>query len=249
MLDESAWPFHQQIMETFPFNKYSIEPCELTEYLSTHRGLRWKVCILPSVASPLSQQASKLNRIALQAYIRIEGNEHTGGHRYAPFGFLQASGSGQGRRVVHLFVLPFDFPRLWPLLGSVASAQLCLTECLLTLLSCLAALVADLAGPLKYQPTLKWRQDFESYLASVPSYYLPLLRNGTYSLSPSLPLSLIYAFHSSLRGRERRASILIYTTAMKRFGVMTTVIPDHLDGGLSYTLSNSMKKLKQHVRP
>jgi hypothetical protein len=95
--DDSAWPYHTQMMESFPFNKYAVEPCEVTEYLSTHRGVRWKV------------------------YVRIEQpNEHEGNrYRYAAFGFLQATAAGaSARRSVHLFVLPFDFPRLWPLLGT-----------------------------------------------------------------------------------------------------------------------------------
>jgi hypothetical protein len=39
---------------------------------------------------------------------------------------------------------------------------------------------AEVAGALKYQPTAKWRQDFEAYLSGVPPYYLPLLRNGVW---------------------------------------------------------------------
>lgn len=38
----------------------------------------------------------------------------------------------------------------------------------------------------KMNPTPKWRQEFEKYLLSIPSYYYSSMRNGTYHWNPWL---------------------------------------------------------------
>ncbi len=47
-------------------------------------------------------------------------------HGELPFGYLKAS---VATGTVSLFVLPFNFPRLWPLLGNGFSCVCCVCEC------------------------------------------------------------------------------------------------------------------------
>mmetsp|Transcript_11630 Transcript_11630/g.16135 ORF Transcript_11630/g.16135 Transcript_11630/m.16135 type:complete len:793 (+) Transcript_11630:2-2380(+) len=115
------------IYENFPFDKYEIESSALTNYFLTHKQsatVCWHVYIAGS-----SSGTSKLGE---------------------PFGFLKASTS---QNTVNLFVLPYNFPVLWPLLDELLNIN-------------------------KLTITPKWRQDFEKYLQSIPNYYYPTLRNA-----------------------------------------------------------------------
>ena len=77
--------FEGYIQKGFPFDKYLIERCDLTDWMVKHKvGTCWPVFV------PNSSPTGK--------------NE--------PFGYLKASAGN-----VCLFVLPFNFPRLWVLLG------------------------------------------------------------------------------------------------------------------------------------
>src|SRR5690606_31690443 len=82
-----------------------------------------------------------------------------------PFGFLKPSTSSNS---VQLYVLPYNYPRLWPLLG----------EYLIEHTRIIINYVDDLVNNLKMTPSVKWKQDFDKYLASIPSYYYTPLRNG-----------------------------------------------------------------------
>uniref|UniRef100_G3T1Y2 Integrator complex subunit 6 n=1 Tax=Loxodonta africana TaxID=9785 RepID=G3T1Y2_LOXAF len=66
-----------------------------------------------------------------------------------PFGYLKAS---TALNCVNLFVMPYNYPVLLPLLD-------------------------DLFKVHKAKPTLKWRQSFESYLKTMPPYYLGVVQN------------------------------------------------------------------------
>ena len=77
--------FEGFIQKGFPCDKYTIERCELTDWMIKHKaGSCWPVFVRNS--SPTGK------------------NE--------PFGYLKTSPNN-----VCLFVLPFNFPRLWMLLG------------------------------------------------------------------------------------------------------------------------------------
>ncbi|KAM6288052.1 integrator complex subunit 6 isoform 2-T2 [Spheniscus humboldti] len=67
-----------------------------------------------------------------------------------PFGYLKAS---TALNCVNLFVMPYNYPVLLPLLD-------------------------DLFKVHKAKPTLKWRQLFESYLKTMPPYYLGPLKKA-----------------------------------------------------------------------
>lgn len=112
------------IIDNFPFDKYELEQTSLTNYLATaKRGVCWQVFV-PGSAGP-----NKLGE---------------------PFGFIKASSA---HPTASLFVLPYNYPKLWPLLDDLVNVQ-------------------------KMAPSPKWRQEFERYLMSIPSYYHPYMRNA-----------------------------------------------------------------------
>lgn len=88
-----------------------------------------------------------------------------------PFGYIKA-GRSATRRYVSLFVLPYNYPKLWPLLGQ------CSFECFP--FNVLIFFFKDeLANQHKQSvPPAKWRKEFENYLAHIPPYYIPMLKNG-----------------------------------------------------------------------
>ncbi|KAF6733777.1 Integrator complex subunit 6 [Oryzias melastigma] len=67
-----------------------------------------------------------------------------------PFGYLKAS---TALNCVNLFVMPYNYPVLLPLLD-------------------------DLIKVHKFKPTIKWRQSFETYLKTMPPYYIGPLRKA-----------------------------------------------------------------------
>ncbi|XP_036156340.1 integrator complex subunit 6 isoform X4 [Myotis myotis] len=76
-----------------------------------------------------------------------------------PFGYLKAS---TALNCVNLFVMPYNYPVLLPLLD-------------------------DLFKVHKAKPTLKWRQSFESYLKTMPPYYLGDLKPQTFRNAYDIP--------------------------------------------------------------
>eukprot|EP01113_Clastostelium_recurvatum_P003584 TRINITY_DN11566_c0_g1_i1.p1 TRINITY_DN11566_c0_g1~~TRINITY_DN11566_c0_g1_i1.p1 ORF type:complete len:611 (+),score=160.55 TRINITY_DN11566_c0_g1_i1:850-2682(+) len=150
------------LLENFPFDKYEIEPCSLTQFLVSHMGTRPNIC--------------------WYVYMGNSGPTHGAGE---PFGYLKLSSTGHA---VNMFVFPYNFPRLWPLLEELASQY-------------------------KMNPPTKWRNEFEQYILTVPPYYIAPLRN-----------------------------------ALKRFGVTAPLVPDHIDGGLSHTVTTYLKKIKQQAK-
>eukprot|EP01112_Ceratiomyxa_fruticulosa_P021136 TRINITY_DN7363_c0_g1_i1.p1 TRINITY_DN7363_c0_g1~~TRINITY_DN7363_c0_g1_i1.p1 ORF type:complete len:826 (-),score=170.60 TRINITY_DN7363_c0_g1_i1:39-2516(-) len=112
------------ILDNFPFDKYEIEPNPLTQYLLTYK-----------------------QNVCWYTYISNSGQTPGPGE---PFGYLKASSGGA---VVNLFVFPYNFPRLFPLLE-------------------------DLARNHAMNPTAKWRIEFEQYLNTLPSYYITPMKNA-----------------------------------------------------------------------
>lgn len=111
----------------FPFDEYEVEPCPLTTALITQ----------------LSQ--SKTGQVCCQVYAANSGPGE-------PFGFIKAARSRKtGHKSVTLVVLPYNYPRLWPLLDELINTH-------------------------RNMPNHKWRKEFDSYLARLPPYYFPYLR-------------------------------------------------------------------------
>ena len=102
-----------------------------------------------------------------------------------PFGYLKAS---TNLNCVNLFVMPYNYPALLPLLGEYRRCLfrlLCfnLLACQIewNLLFAYALLFYLILNPCfstddlfrihKLKPTLKWKQQFENYLKTMPVYY------------------------------------------------------------------------------
>ncbi|XP_070265207.1 integrator complex subunit 6 isoform X3 [Myotis yumanensis] len=102
-----------------------------------------------------------------------------------PFGYLKAS---TALNCVNLFVMPYNYPVLLPLLD-------------------------DLFKVHKAKPTLKWRQSFESYLKTMPPYYLGPLRKAVRMMgapnliADSMEYGLSYSVISYLKKLSQQAKI------------------------------------------
>uniref|UniRef100_A0A8C9WC20 Integrator complex subunit 6 n=1 Tax=Scleropages formosus TaxID=113540 RepID=A0A8C9WC20_SCLFO len=107
------------VVDKVPFDKYELEPSPLTQYILERKSPHtcWQVFVCNSA------KYSDLGQ---------------------PFGYLKAS---TALTCVNLFVMPYDYPVLLPLLD-------------------------DLCKVHKFKPTMKWRQSFENYLKTLPPYYI-----------------------------------------------------------------------------
>eukprot|EP00088_Acartia_fossae_P009653 TRINITY_DN1470_c0_g1_i11.p1 TRINITY_DN1470_c0_g1~~TRINITY_DN1470_c0_g1_i11.p1 ORF type:complete len:1068 (-),score=228.93 TRINITY_DN1470_c0_g1_i11:1485-4688(-) len=127
------------IIDNLPFDKYELEPSPLTLFILGRKqpNYCWQVFI---------QGSTKMGDT---------------GH---PFGYLKAS---TNLLTVNLFVLPYNYPMLLPLLD-------------------------DLFKLHRLKPTNEWRTNFHNYLRTMPSYYAgPLRRALTRMGAGSLASSLI----------------------------------------------------------
>ncbi|KAN0031375.1 hypothetical protein ACTFIV_005239 [Dictyostelium citrinum] len=79
------------IPENFPFDKYELEPCPLTQYLLTNKIQCTQVFMMNS--------------------LQVSGQGE-------PFGCLRLNSAGNS---VNLFVFPYNFPRLWNLLEDLTT--------------------------------------------------------------------------------------------------------------------------------
>uniref|UniRef100_A0A8D0GHV0 Integrator complex subunit 6 n=1 Tax=Sphenodon punctatus TaxID=8508 RepID=A0A8D0GHV0_SPHPU len=102
-----------------------------------------------------------------------------------PFGYLKAS---TALTCVNLFVMPYNYPVLLPLLD-------------------------DLFKVHKAKPTLKWRQSFESYLKTMPPYYLGPLKKAVRMMgapnliADSVEYGLSYSVISYLKKLSQQTKI------------------------------------------
>ncbi|KAL4609089.1 integrator complex subunit 6-like [Arapaima gigas] len=140
------------VVDKLPFDKYELEPSPLTQYILERKSPHtcWQVFVCNSA------KYSDLGQ---------------------PFGYLKASTT---LTCVNLFVMPYDYPVLLPLLGECGS---CSGSLLLgdkdTVVTDLCLVIADdLCKVHKFKPTLKWRQSFENYLKTMPPYYIGPLRKA-----------------------------------------------------------------------
>ncbi|MGH0117479.1 UNVERIFIED_CONTAM: hypothetical protein FKN15_078173 [Acipenser sinensis] len=113
------------VIDKLPFDKYELEPSPLTQYILERKSPHtcWQVFVCNSA------KYSDLGQ---------------------PFGYLKAS---TALNCVNMFVMPYDFPVLLPLLD-------------------------DLFKVHKLKPTLMWRQSFEVYLKTMPPYYIGPLKKA-----------------------------------------------------------------------
>jgi len=113
------------IIDNLPFDKYELEPSPLTLYILARKqpNVCWQVFIQGSSRAP----------------------DMPNGY---PFGYLKASTKLLS---VNLFVLPYNYPVLLPLLD-------------------------DLFKLHRLRPTSEWRAQFHAYLRTMPAYYAAPLR-------------------------------------------------------------------------
>ncbi|XP_034160659.2 integrator complex subunit 6 isoform X1 [Pangasianodon hypophthalmus] len=102
-----------------------------------------------------------------------------------PFGYLKAS---TALSCVNLFIMPYNYPVVLPLLD-------------------------DLIRVHKFKPTPKWRQAFESYLKTMPPYYITPLRKALRMmgapnlLAESMEYGLSYSVASYLKKLSQQAKV------------------------------------------
>ncbi|XP_040578321.1 integrator complex subunit 6-A isoform X2 [Lepeophtheirus salmonis] len=129
------------IIDNLPFDKYELEPSPLTLYIL----------------------ARKQPKISWQVFIQGsgKGGPQDKGH---PFGYLKAS---TNLLTVNLFVLPYNYPILLPLLDELFRQH-------------------------RLKPTNEWKSQFNNYLKTMPSYYAgPLRKALTRMGAGNLAISLI----------------------------------------------------------
>ncbi|KAL6485287.1 hypothetical protein MHYP_G00073320 [Metynnis hypsauchen] len=102
-----------------------------------------------------------------------------------PFGYLKAS---TALNCVNLFVMPYNYPVVLPLLD-------------------------DLIRVHKFKPTVKWRQSFETYLKTMPPYYITPLRKALRMmgapnlLAENMEYGLSYSVVSYLKKLSQQAKV------------------------------------------
>ncbi|XP_074658084.1 integrator complex subunit 6-like [Tubulanus polymorphus] len=156
----SCTPCEPMATENFPFDKYQLEPSPLTQYILERRNpnMCWQV-FMPN-SSKISER----------------------GHA---FGYLKASTDLCN---VNLFVMPYNYNTLLPLLDELFSIHKC-------------------------KPSPAWRQKFDNFLKSMPSYYaktlkLALEKQGARNLVPdNLENNLSYSLISYLKKLKNQAKV------------------------------------------
>ncbi|EFA02055.1 integrator complex subunit 6 [Tribolium castaneum] len=124
------------VIENLPFDKYELEPSPLTQYVLSRK--QPKTCWQVFVAN--SYKNSEV------------------GH---PFGYLKAS---TNLSCVNLFVMPYNYPVLLPLLDELAKIH-------------------------RWKPTNEWRTQFQNYLRTLPAYYAGPLRRALTRMGTPLALA------------------------------------------------------------
>lgn len=148
------------VIDKLPFDKYELEPSPLTQYILERK-------------SP---------HMCWQVFVNCSGKHSDAAH---PFGYLKASTT---LTCVNLFVMPYNYPVLLPLLDDLFKAH-------------------------KLKPNLKWRQAFEMYLKSMPPYFLLPLKKALRMMgapnliSDNMDCGLSYSVISYLKKLSQQAKI------------------------------------------
>lgn len=143
------------VLENLPFDKYELEPSALTKVIL----------------------ARKQPNAAWQCYVP-NSHRSTDSVGY-PFGYLKAS---TNMNCVNLFVLPYDYPVLLPLLDELIKVHHC-------------------------KPTREWKAQFDGYLKNMPLYYCQPLKRALQRLgvpSTLVPDSMENVLHFSVMNHLKR---------------------------------------------
>ncbi|XP_076370772.1 integrator complex subunit 6-B-like isoform X1 [Tachypleus tridentatus] len=146
------------VIDNLPFDKYELEPSPLTQYILSR----------------------KQPTVAWQVYVNGSHKSSELGHS---FGYLKASTT---LTCVNLFVLPYNYPVLLPLLDEFFKVYRC-------------------------KAPKEWKQNFENYLKNMPLYYAAplkraLQRMGAPNLVPeSMENCLSYSILNYLKRLKNQA--------------------------------------------
>ena len=177
-------------------------------------------------------------RVSLSCQVYIENSGSTSGFQY-PFGYLKASSN---LTAVNLFIMPYNYPKIIPLIGKLVCVRVCVRVCVHAWVSVYGAVwvyhvsfhvtVLDELGQLprdRMWPPSSWRAEFADYLTCLPCYYI--------QVSPS--------HHArNLIGQNLLQPL---RNALRSVGAPPSLIPDGYDGQLSYTIQTYLRKLKKQV--
>ncbi|XP_031301536.2 integrator complex subunit 6-like isoform X4 [Camelus dromedarius] len=146
-----------------------------------------------------------------------------------PFGYLKASTT---LTCVNLFVMPYNYPVLLPLLD-------------------------DLFKVHKLKPNLKWRQAFDSYLKTLPPYYLLPLKKALRMMgapnliSDNLDCGLSYSVISYLKKLSQQTKLeserILASVGKKPPQEIGIKVKNHPGGGVSLTYSKNFRKLLKEI--
>lgn len=146
------------IIDNLPFDKYELEPSPLTQAIL----------------------ARKQPNVAWQCFV---SGSHKNNDLGFPFGYLKASTT---LNCVNLFVMPYNYPTLLPLLDELFKVHHC-------------------------KPSKEWKSAFDNYLKMLPLYYMAplkraLQRMGAPALVPdNLDMCLSYTVSSYLKKLKNQA--------------------------------------------
>ncbi|XP_057574263.1 integrator complex subunit 6-like isoform X5 [Hippopotamus amphibius kiboko] len=146
-----------------------------------------------------------------------------------PFGYLKASTT---LTCVNLFVMPYNYPVLLPLLD-------------------------DLFKVHKLKPNLKWRQAFDSYLKTLPPYYLLPLKKALRMMgapnliSDNLDCGLSYSVISYLKKLSQQTKLeserILASVGKKPPQEIGIKVKNHSGGGVSLTHNKNFRKLLKEI--
>lgn len=129
------------VIENLPFDKYELEPSALTRVI-------------------LSRKAP---HVAWQCF--VSNSCKAGSDLGLPFGYLKASSN---MTCVNLFVLPYDYPKLLPLLDELIKISNSSHNC---------------------KPSREWKTKFDHYIQNLPLYYAPPLKRALQRMG--LPTAIV----------------------------------------------------------
>ena len=194
------------LIENFPFDKYELEPSPLTQHILSRKNT---------------------HNASWQCYVMNSGLKEE-----APraFGYLRASSGGKH---VNLFVMPYDYPVIIPLLDELSKQN--------------------------FRPSSQWTQEFNKYLNSIPSYYVQPLKNslrlfGTSSIlipnsfdgNPSYNIS---TYLKKIKRQSEAESKRVYSSiAQREVEVSVSAKPIPRRGSVFGSRVTCVDKLKKYRR-
>jgi len=193
----------------FPYDRYTLESSPLTEWLLAHR-LEPSLLLVSLV--PDSESPREI----------------------APFGYLRTV---PNKSQVHFYVLPYNYPKLFRLLQQVMKYASEKTATATITASSVPAATASSTPPSTSIPP-HWHHEFESYVSTLPHYYLPYLRKA---LKRCLADSVVAA-HLLEQLNDQSFNSYPQTQALNRLRHMAKTELDQRD-----TLRRALRTLLEHI--